>query len=693
MTLCFFSYGGNLDLFISGPGPLNNHYICNPQIACRYFVGSDIFPTPANDYFRQQKPANGFRIFVLGGSTTNGYPYGSNLMFSRILEHQLKAALPDRFVEVVNISTAAINSYALLDFMDEVLEQQPELILFYAGHNEYYGALGVASMINFGRHPVFVRTYLRLTKFKTFRLVRDIVFRLKRNDTTAPAPTATLMQRIVATHSISLNGELYQKGIEQFRGNLQQILNKAAKAHVPVILSELVSNTSDVPPFISTDDSESAHLAFEQAKQFEATGDYQSAKAEFDKARDLDGLRFRAPSEFNDIIRDCADQFGVDVVPMQSVFETASPNGLIGDDLMIDHLHPNLVGYFVMADAFLHRMQLAGFVPCKFKTDFEQHRHYTALDSLYGEFNILILKSGWPFTPNPASVNVLDKIAPKNIVEETALQVSKYDNVTIRQGHEKLANYYEKMQNEHNALNEYKALMALKTPSAIPCLKVCEALIKAEQPHRVPALVNESLVFDQSPLSYIVLGEAYNGLEHYAEAITAFEQAQRLGAPPHDPHIILGLTYAYRQTGQLDELQKLWAETGTSSASMQQSRGDAQLYQLLQHADQLIQANDFDRALTELQTSLRIRETDQAHTWIGQIYMQKRQYDLAIHHLEKARAMGSAEPLMLYNLSVALYQQKEVKRAQTILDELDKTAPQFGDPYDLKSKIANLLTP
>jgi tetratricopeptide (TPR) repeat protein len=279
------------------------------------------------------------------------------------------------------------------------------------------------------------------------------------------------------------------------------------------------------------------------------------------------------------------------------------------------------------------------------------------------------------------------------MVEETALQVAKYDNVSIRQGHEKLADFFEQNGDEEEALAEYNALIALKAPSATPYLKVCEALIKREQPQSVPNLLNESLIFDQSPLTYILLGEAYNGLGEFADAITAFEQAQRAGAPPNDPHVLLGLSYAYRQTGQLDKLQLLQAEKGTSTTSMQQAQGDAQLYQLLQRADQLIQANEFDRALLDLQTSLRLKETSQAHTWIGQIYMQKRQYNLAIDHLEKARAMGSSEPLLLYNLSVTLYQEKEYARAQMVLDDLEKTSPQFGDPYDLKSKISQHRAP
>jgi hypothetical protein len=72
---------------------------------------------------------------------------------------------------------AAINSFALLDFIDEVLEQKPDAILIYAGHNEYYGALGAASTVSLGKSTSLVRLYLWLQRFKVFLLLRDSINR------------------------------------------------------------------------------------------------------------------------------------------------------------------------------------------------------------------------------------------------------------------------------------------------------------------------------------------------------------------------------------------------------------------------------------------------------------------------------------------------------------------------------------
>ena len=61
---------------------------------------------------------------------------------------------------------AAINSYTLLDFMDEILEQSPDALLIYTGHNEYYGALGVGSEQSLGNSRWLIHTYLKLRSVK-----------------------------------------------------------------------------------------------------------------------------------------------------------------------------------------------------------------------------------------------------------------------------------------------------------------------------------------------------------------------------------------------------------------------------------------------------------------------------------------------------------------------------------------------
>lgn len=694
-TLRFANYGGNLDLFISGPGRLASYYICNPEVARRYFATQKDVPAPPNDYFKKRKPANGFRVFVLGASTTYGYPFGYNLMFSRILEAQLKKAMPDRFVKVVNVSMPAINSYALLDFIDEILAQQPDAILIYAGHNEYYGALGVGSMVNFGRNRRFVSTYLQLNRFKTFLIVRDLALRLRqlgqRHDASA---TTTLMQRMVSEPSIPLNSDLYRAGIRQFEGNLWTILRKTSQKNIPVLLSDLVCNLSDLATFLSADDTTSAQEVYQKALQLERSQNYDLARTRFKTARDLDALRFRAPSEFNHIIYKLGKEFNAHIVPMEATFEAASPHGLVGESLMIDHLHPTITGYFLMADAFFDSMQDNEIIPqtslCPV-TELQQTWGYSRLDSLCGELAIRILKGSWPFKSRTAKNTALDDFKPKDFTEQIAKRVVKYDNVTLLDGHQILAEHFEKKGQSEDVFQEYKALVALKLFSPVPYLKLSEMLIKANDVNEVPGLVNQSLLFDESPLAYILLGEAYNALGRYNEAIVAFQYAQQLGLAPDDPHVRFGLQYAYNATGQLEKAARLMQQNETIFSDNKALHYNREIDVLLQSADQLIREQKYEKARLKLNESLKLQETARAHTWIGQIFMEQKEYKQAIQHLERARELGSNEPLLLYNLSIALVQQQNYNRAYELLQELEQIEPDFGDPYNLKEKLEPLI--
>lgn len=123
---------------------------------------------------------------------------------------------------------------------------------------------------------------------------------------------------------------------------------------MPVLASELVSNVRNHRPFAAVHEGDqlSADVIFEWAKLLDKEQMHGMARTAYYWAKDMDGLRFRASEEFNDVIHQVAAEFKVPVVPMKSYFEAASPQGIIGPNLMLEHLHPNSDGYLVMSEAF-----------------------------------------------------------------------------------------------------------------------------------------------------------------------------------------------------------------------------------------------------------------------------------------------------------------------------------------------------
>ncbi|RMD92982.1 MAG: SGNH/GDSL hydrolase family protein, partial [Calditrichaeota bacterium] len=151
LSLRLFHYAEDRPLFVTADFDAR-YWIVNPSVGQRYFLQKAVTPITAFDFFLKHKPANAYRIFVLGGSSAAGYPYLYNGTFPRMLKTRLQDAYPQKLIEVVNLAMPAVNSFTLLDFMRELPDYQPDLILIYAGHNEFYGALGVGSSESLGEH-------------------------------------------------------------------------------------------------------------------------------------------------------------------------------------------------------------------------------------------------------------------------------------------------------------------------------------------------------------------------------------------------------------------------------------------------------------------------------------------------------------------------------------------------------------
>jgi hypothetical protein len=131
---------------------LNNEagrYELNREIYQKYFPvdplvkNSNIPKLFKERSFKAIKSDNDFRIFCLGGSTTVG-DVSSN-RFPDLLSKILERSGVNRDVEVINLGITTINSYQVADFVAEIINYEPDLLILYMGHNEIYGPLGVAS--------------------------------------------------------------------------------------------------------------------------------------------------------------------------------------------------------------------------------------------------------------------------------------------------------------------------------------------------------------------------------------------------------------------------------------------------------------------------------------------------------------------------------------------------------------------
>src|SRR6185295_802377 len=79
-SLRIFHYGNNYSLFIEYKGD-QNFLVLNPDASKKYFTNQAIATTGNEELFKKEKDVNTMRIFVLGESTTIGFPYFHNGSF------------------------------------------------------------------------------------------------------------------------------------------------------------------------------------------------------------------------------------------------------------------------------------------------------------------------------------------------------------------------------------------------------------------------------------------------------------------------------------------------------------------------------------------------------------------------------------------------------------------------------------
>lgn len=569
-SLRLVNYNGDTKLFVDPQIPYQEYYITNPNFAARYFFYTKTIPNPSIDVFLQEKPENVYRIFTMGGSSAAGYPYVFNGTFSRVVDDVLTDAMPEKEVEVVNVATSAISTYTLYDQVDEIMEQKPDAIMIYAGHNEFYGALGVGSNETLGGFPGFVRFYLKLQRFKTFMFLREMIvdsglwLANTFSDASDLNKPGTLMERIIKDQSIELNGPVYDMALAQFRSNMEVIIREFEKKGIPVYLSTVASNVKDQPPFVSVE-AEELPLAVEVYNDAVTTyesGDTLSAREKFEYAKDLDGLKFRAPTDINQIIVELSEQFSnVVLVDAHRQLEQASENNIIGNDLMLEHLHPNKTGYFLIGKAFTERilddLESKNLItnPVQNMDAYKDKMYISYFDELVVDHKLRVLKQGFPFVKE-GSINPYQKnYKPKGFIDSLAFRVVHFDE---RWDTKKIdaAEYYQRQNQPEKALFEYYGLIRNQPWNDGTYILAARILLnqnnfsEAEPLLRKAYEIKPDVAFTTKMLGAIELNKG-----NVEKAIQLLEESRQLN--PGDPQMLYNLSGAYGTNQEFERAMEI----------------------------------------------------------------------------------------------------------------------------------------
>ena len=480
-------YGHDLRLFVpveTDPSSL----VMNPYASERYFTSKENATKGVYEPFKKKKTNGTFRIFVLGESTTLGFPYMASASFDRWLYYRLMHTFPEKEIEIINVSLTAVNSYTVLGFSKEVAGYDPDAVMIYCGQNEYYGALGVGSTSRLGGNRTLIRVVLYLRTYRLVQLMENGYQALRHMLGGKQVDTReTLMKRMAANQEIPIHSALYNRGIEQFRNNMNEVCKGLSQRKIPVFVSNLVSNVKDQKPFVSSrkDSIVSAGSYYRLAEKAYHKGDFATARQFYLLAKDWDMLRFRAPEVLNTIIAGLPDNYpGVYLVDTKKIFEDHSPGGIIGNETILEHVHPNLYGYCLMSEAFYQSLKQHSLITPDRKQEMtlEQLRRempITIVDSLKGTFEIRVLKEKWPFN----EPRIIDLNKQETFEAKLAIALL-YEKITWVGAMGKQLDYYTSINDRRNMLKVAEASVLQITGNPSFLLNVGKLCAEQGQPEK-----------------------------------------------------------------------------------------------------------------------------------------------------------------------------------------------------------------
>ena len=226
-----------------GPVESGTLAITDPAGAATYFFANRDRPGYNEQHsFLVPKPLNTVRIFLVGESAIKGFPQPRNLACSAFLEQMLQDAWPTRTVEVINLGTTAVASFPVLEIMTEALAYQPDLIVIYTGHNEFFGTYGTASIGRAGSRPCMLRANRWLHSLAVVQAIEKLL----------PAPkhegNQTLMETMVGKSYVGPDDWRRHAAAINLHANVGDMLDRCRAKGVPALVCTQPTNERDLAP-------------------------------------------------------------------------------------------------------------------------------------------------------------------------------------------------------------------------------------------------------------------------------------------------------------------------------------------------------------------------------------------------------------------------------------------------------------
>lgn len=372
-------------------------YLVNNEDFSLRFFPPQLARWPGPVMFETPKPANTYRIFILGESAARGEPE-PNYAASRYMQALLQERFPQTHFEVINLGITAIDSHVILPIARDCEQAGGDLWIIYMGNNEMVGPFGAATVFGAKAPPLaLVRLNLALQKSRVGQLIVNLSRQLHRSSEQADWGG----MKMFVGNQLRADDPRREMVYRNFAANLDDILRAGLGSGARVLLNTVAVNLADCPPFasltnaaFSPDQSAQFDSLFHSGCQAQARGDWNGAAQEFAAAEKLDplypevsyrraeclahigdeaearsqyqqacdddALPFRADSRINSIIAAAGKRFAggqLAFFDAASALAAQTTNGVCGQETFYEHVHFNFDGQFRLGRAWAERVE------------------------------------------------------------------------------------------------------------------------------------------------------------------------------------------------------------------------------------------------------------------------------------------------------------------------------------------------
>ena len=337
-----------------------------------YYVRTKAHPYMASNLkFTRRKSPEAYRIFCLGGSAAMGWPHPLSMSYSSYLQQKLNLIAPYQNFEVINAAASTYSSHQVRQIFDEIRNYQPDLIILYTGNNEFL-------------YHYAQRQSKKDLPFATLRLLsRGWQLISPPRDAEQENASFLLDRALGRDEQQVVSPTEKQQLLQEYQENLAYIKKSAQDKGVPLLIMTLPANVKDWRPHASElslkknsemiqdwqhwyqkgkaakeegditksiscfeealkMDNKHAALNYEMGQAMLLNGQTGLAQLHLEKALTQDVYPLRASYEMNKVIQNTAKDTTTWLLDVEAILTLEADDHLIGDEQMVDHVHPRV---------------------------------------------------------------------------------------------------------------------------------------------------------------------------------------------------------------------------------------------------------------------------------------------------------------------------------------------------------------